>query len=136
MKKLTLLLIATLVLCLSSYAQMESKGCGWVFRSTKNVLYTKSDDYKRRATGNIEIYYDETCEKYLRICYVNGKNEYYYPASEKPIKRGATGGGEEYNLYKLRDARTKEVVYLQIIKGEFDTTIRLHYSDGYAEFYY
>ena len=123
-----------LTLSLTSYSQIESKDCGWVYKSTQNVTYYTDNRPKNHRTGNIELYYNQTCENYLRICYVDGSNEFYYPVSENSIQSSETKGGYPYNLYRLKDFQTNKSVLLQIIYSN-PTVIRLHYGDGYVEFY-
>jgi len=132
MKKL--LLIVLVILANVSYSQFSNKGCGWKYQSTQNVTYYTDGRPKEYRNGNIELYYNETCEKFLRICYVNGSNEYYYPTSESPIVTDRTVGGYVYNLYNLKDYVTNQVINLQIIYST-PAVIRIHYSDGYVEFY-
>jgi hypothetical protein len=132
MKKL--LLLTFIILTNISYSQFANKGCGWEYKSTQNVTYFTDGRPKLYRNGNVELYYNETCENYLRICYVDGSNEYYYPTKESPVVTDKTIGGYVYNLYKLKQYVTKEVIYLQIIYSN-PAVIRIHYGDGYNEFY-
>jgi hypothetical protein len=132
MKKL--LLAALLILANISYSQFANKGCGWEFRSTRNALVHMGSRQGTWRSGSIELYYNETCEKFLRICYVNGSNEYYYPVSESPVNTDRTLGGDTYYIYSLRDYITKESIKLQIIYSN-PPVIRVHYKDAYIEYY-
>ena len=90
----------------------------------------ESDDRK----GSIELYYNETCEKFLRLCYVNGSNDYYYPVSESPMTNNKTNDGADYYTYRLRNSITKDFITLQIIY--YNPPInRIHYKDDYIEFH-
>lgn len=132
MKKL--LLIALVILANTSYSQFSNRGCGWEFRSKNNAsvsLMTKEVTWRR---GSIELYYNETCEKFLRVCYADGSNEYYYPVSESPVTTSRTLDGDTYNSYKLRDYITKESITLQIIYSN-PPLIRFHYRDAYIEYH-
>jgi hypothetical protein len=132
MKKL--LLIALVILANTGYSQFSNKGCGWEFKSKNNAsvdLITKQSTWRK---GSIELYYNETCEKYFRICYVNGSNEYYYPVSESPVTTSRTIEGDVYYSYRLIDYITKEYVTLQIIYSN-PPVIRLHYRSDYIEFH-
>lgn len=132
MKKL--LLIALFILSNTSYSQFSNKGCGWEFRSKSNVTVNIFTKIPTQRYGNVELYYNETCEKFLRVCYVNGSNDYYYPVSESPKTISRTLDGDIYYTYILMDYITKESIKLQIIYSN-PPIIRIHYRDDYIEFH-
>jgi hypothetical protein len=132
MKKL--LLAALLILANTGYSQFSNRGCGWEFRSTRNAFVNTETRQSAWRSGRIELYYNETCEKFLRICYVNGSNEYYYAVTESPVSSSRTLDGDLYYTYNLRDYSTKELIKLQIIYSN-PPIVRVHYKDAYIEYH-
>ena len=132
MKKL--LLIALVILANTSYSQFSNKGCGWEFRSKNNASVSSITKEVIWRKGSIELYYNETCEKFLRLCYVDGSNDYYYPISESPMTNNKTNDGANYYTYRLRNSVTKDFITLQIIYYN-PPIIRIHYKDDYIEFH-
>lgn len=132
MKKL--LLIALFILANTSYSQFSNKGCGWEFRSKSNVNVNLNTEEKTWRYGNIELHYNETCEKSLRICYVNKVNEYYNSVSERYVGTNITIDGNVYYLYEFREQINRESITLQIIYSN-PPVIRIHYQNNYIEFH-
>lgn len=141
-----LLLVTLIILTNTCYSQFLTKGCGWEFRSKNNISFHSITKKRTWNRGNIELYYNETCERSLKICYIKGSKqesyhfqdigliEYYIPVNESPVTADRIVNGVGYNTYKLREHTTKEPITLQIIYSN-PPVIKVQYQNDYIEFY-
>jgi hypothetical protein len=132
MKKLTLLAIAFILFTFNAKAQFYESGCGWVFKSTENVLVFKT---KKKQYGNarIEFYYNSDCDKKLLISYGDGSTESYYFKTTRIKNKGYTDDGDYFESFDMYNYADGTRVRFQIVMAK-NPYLRMFYANGFAEF--